>query len=420
MIACTGLLSGCMDMSNLPGIKPSEAKKSVVANDTAVRAEPSPIIMDLQSRQSAISSSSAYGQVASAVMSKDARVAQAELQAARLRAVAKSKNWLPSIGPSISLSSLGDLIANLVVEQVLFDNGFKKAEREFARADVEVAAVTLVEDANERVFDALSLYLDAQEGREIATMAETVLLDMRRFKWIMNERVKGGVSDGSDLNILNQKLAEIQSDQQSGLEKTSTAMAELNAMSSYPLTDVRGLGSIGVVTQTDPLSVMRARAEQSRDIASISMDRAGSLPGIKATASGGTSKPGIGIGTTGLFDFGTKDRLAAADASKDATERKVTQAIETSNRKIESLKQKLAAERRAAEESARLTAQAKANLDLFQTQYEEGQRQVMDVVGVYETFARQQRAQTTHKYQAARLELAIAREMGALAHGGDL
>ena len=239
MIACTGLLSGCMDMSNLPGIKPSEAKKSVVANDTAVRAEPSPIIMDLQSRQSAISSSSAYGQVASAVMSKDARVAQAELQAARLRAVAKSKNWLPSIGPSISLSSLGDLIANLVVEQVLFDNGFKKAEREFARADVEVAAVTLVEDANERVFDALSLYLDAQEGREIATMAETVLLDMRRFKWIMNERVKGGVSDGSDLNILNQKLAEIQSDQQSGLEKTSTAMAELNAMSSYPLTDVR-------------------------------------------------------------------------------------------------------------------------------------------------------------------------------------
>ena len=121
-----------------------------------------------------------------------------------------------------------------------------------------------------------------------------------------------------------------------------------------------------------------------------------------------------------MFDFGTKDRLAAADASKDATERKVTQAIETSNRKIESLKQKLAAERRAAEESARLTAQAKANLDLFQTQYEEGQRQVMDVVGVYETFARQQRAQTTHKYQAARLELAIAREMGALAHGGDL
>jgi len=44
----------------------------------------------------------------------------------------------------------------------------------------------------------------------------------------------------------------------------------------------------------------------------------------------------------------------------------------------------------------------------------------MDVVGVYETFARQQRAQITHKYQAARLELAIARELGALADGADI
>ena len=126
------------------------------------------------------------------------------------------------------------------------------------------------------------------------------------------------------------------------------------------------------------------------------------------------------IGTSGLFDFGTGDRLRAADAAKTATERKVVQARETANRTLQSLMQKLAAERRAAAETAELAAQAKANLDLLQTQYEEGQRQVMDVVGVYETFARQQRAQITHKYQAARLELAIARELGALADGGDI
>lgn len=405
-----------MDTQNLMGEKsPNQDSASM-----SVQKDRSEIIDQLRLRQSALSPSSAYGQVAAAVMANDARVAQAELQAARLRASAKSKNWLPSIGPSISLTSLGDFVANLVIEQVIFDNGRKKAERNFAKADVEVAAVTLVEGANQRVYDALTLYLDAQEGREISSLSETVLLDMRRFKWIMNERVKGGVSDMSDLNIINQKLAEIQSDQRRGVEKTATAMAELNAMSARPLDDVRGLGNIGAVVERDAISIVRARAEQTRDIAAIDMDRAGALPSISASASGGTTKPAMQIGTSGLMDFGTGDKLRAADAAKSATDRKVVQSIETANRAISALKQKLSAERNAAEEARVLTDQAKANLDLFQSQYEGGQRQIMDVVGVYETFARQQRAQTTHKYQAARLELAIARELGALANGDEI
>ncbi len=418
----TSLQAGCMNSGFLPNGKAvGHSDVPMRAQDAAqVQKDNSEIIETLQRRQSAILPNSAFAQIADAVMANDARVAQSELLAARLRASAKSKNWLPSICPSISLTSLGDFVANLVVEQVLFDNGRKKAERAFAKAEVEVAAVTLVEGANKRVHDALSLYLNAQEGREIAAISETVLLDMRRFKWIMNERVKGGVSDMSDLNILNQKLAEIEAEQRSGGEKTQTALAELNAMSARNLNDVTGSGSLGPIQQNDAVSVIRAQAEQGRDIASIDMERAGALPSITATASGGSTKPAMQIGTSGLFDFGTGDRLRAADAAKTATERKVVQARETANRTLQSLMQKLAAERRAAAETAELAARAKANLDLFQTQYEEGQRQVMDVVGVYETFARQQRAQITHKYQAARLELAIARELGALADGEDI
>ena len=37
-------------------------------------------------------------------------------------------------------------MATLVVDQVLFDNGRNKGEREFAIADVEVAAVNLAVD----------------------------------------------------------------------------------------------------------------------------------------------------------------------------------------------------------------------------------------------------------------------------------
>src|SRR6056297_1832587 len=166
-------------------------------SDEAARAEAaaSPVISALQARRSVIPPGSPYAKIVDPVLAANSRPAEAELRSARLRARAASKNWLPKIGPNISLTSLSDVIAQLVVEQLLFDNGGKKAERAFAKADVEVAAVTLAEDVNERVFQALSLYLDASRARERLAWEARTLEDMSRFEWIMSERVKGGVSD---------------------------------------------------------------------------------------------------------------------------------------------------------------------------------------------------------------------------------
>ena len=82
----------------------------------------------------------AFSDVANAVLAANSRAAEADLRAAKLRAEARANNWLPSLGPSVSLTSLGAVVSSMVVEQVLFDNGRKKAERDYAAADVEVAA----------------------------------------------------------------------------------------------------------------------------------------------------------------------------------------------------------------------------------------------------------------------------------------
>jgi len=114
--------------------------------------ESSQLINTLLKREAVLSASSPYGKVAGAVLAANSRAAEAELRSAKLRAEAASKNWLPTIGPSLTLSSLGEVVAGMVIDQVLFDNGKKKAERSFAKADVEVAAVALAEDTNDRVY----------------------------------------------------------------------------------------------------------------------------------------------------------------------------------------------------------------------------------------------------------------------------
>ncbi|MGB7317513.1 MAG: TolC family protein [Planktotalea sp.] len=383
----------------------------------------SAIISGLQTRRSILPNGSAYDKVADSVLAANSRAAESELRAARLRAVAASKNWLPSIGPSISLSSLGDLVANLIVEQVLFDNGRKKAERAYAKADVEVAAVNLSIDTNQRVFTALELYLTAQKATEKAELSTKAFNDMSHFEYIMSERVRGGVSDRSDLVVLRQKLAEIRSEMASNQEARNAAMAELNAMSIRPLQGIQGLPDFNVNgLGSKPLPILLAEAEKERAIAEATMDRAGHLPGLKASGSTGTSGNSLGLNVTSdnLLNLGTGASLKAIEATKEGAQRLVAQAREDSNRRLRALEAQLKGAERQKIEAANLTNQSKKNLDLFQAQYKAGTRQVMDVVGVYETYARQQQSAAELRSKAARIKLEIANEMGLLASGAEI
>ena len=405
---------------DVPGTQVAALAETPTQNDETLNAD-SVVLQNLLARRSVLPPESAYDRVSTAVLAANARAAETELRAARLRAAAASKNWLPTIGPRISLNSLGDLISQIVVDAVLFDNGRKKGERAFAKADVEVAAVALAEDTNDRVATALGLYLDAAEAREGAALHSATLKDMQHFEWVMSERVKGGVSDMSDLNVIRAKLSEIRAAATAATEAEATALAELNAMSITPLNDVRGLGHLDVQgTQAQPLSVTRAEAEKSRSIAQARIDRASQLPGIGAQATiGENGGAGITVGGPGL-GLGTPARLRAIEAATEAAGRQVAQANEDANRTLRRLEGDVSATARQAGEAQRLTQAAKANLDLFQAQYQGGQRQVMDVVGVYETFAARQESELTLKYEALRLQIELARVQGVLADGDQI
>lgn len=436
LFAAISLQAGCMgSMGDIPFVSRmntgADTAVSPPVSDAALLATPtkndetlnsdSAVIQGLLGRSSVLPAGSAYERVTTAVLAANARAAETELRAARLRAEAASKNWLPTIGPNISLTSLGDIVTQIVVDQVIFDNGRKKGERAFAKADVEVAAVALAEDTNDRVATGLGLYLTAAEGREAAQLHRETLREIEHFEYIMSERVRGGVSDMSDLNVIRQKTAEIRAAIAASEESAATALSELNAMAIGPLNDVRGVQTLNIsASAAQPLVVTRAHAEKERMIAQAQIDRADQLPGISAQATiGENSGAGITAGGTGI-GFGTSASLKAIAAAKEAAGRVVAQADEDANRSLRKLEGQVAATSRQAAEARTLTAQAKSNLDLFQDQYEAGRRPVMDVVGVYETFAARQASEVTLKYDALRLQVELARVQGVLADGDQI
>lgn len=198
-------LAGCGDMpSGLPelGFLGGNAEDATdVARQTSnfeqVEGETqSEIITELLARDTLLQPGSQYATVADAALAASARAAESELIGAKLRAEAASKNWLPTLGPTVSLTSLGDLAAQMLIEQVLFDNGRRKAERAFAAADVEVAAVNLSIDMNARVETALSLYLTALRGAEKAALYRNASARMDGFRRIVNGRVQAACPTG--------------------------------------------------------------------------------------------------------------------------------------------------------------------------------------------------------------------------------
>jgi adhesin transport system outer membrane protein len=223
----------------------------------------------------------------------------------------------------------------------------------------------------------------------------------------------------SDLTILRQKLSEIRASHEAAVEREATSLSELNAMSIKPLTDLRGVPGIPVNGFAgEPLVVIRAEAEKTRTIAKAKVERGAQLPGLSA---GGTigegSNLGLRVKSDQLLGFGTKASLEAIALAEETATRNVRQSVEDSSRDLRRLEKQIIAKTRQANEAATLAAQAKRNLDIFQEQYDAGQRQVMDVVGVYETYARQQQSQVVLKYDVVRLRIEMAQIQGVLADG---
>ncbi|WP_376876384.1 TolC family protein [Albirhodobacter sp. R86504] len=428
--ACFALvLTGCgwgeedSSLASMQSFQPAGADAALVPATPGVTAETSVVISDLKLRRSVLPSGGAYQQVGQSVLAASRGKAEAELRVARLTAEARSKNWLPQLTPSISLSSLGDLVTSLVVEQVLFDNGKKKAERAFAAADVEVAAVNYAAEMNDRVSDGLEHYIAAKRAIEQGAAARDATVRMKEYNRIMLERVKGGLSDMSEARVISQKYAEMEATARSDDDSRTTALAQLNAMADRDLSTVTGVDQLFVQTlEAKPLTVVMAEAERGRSLAEAKIMRAGYLPGISAVGEVGSGASEFGLSATvgNALGFGTGDALAAIEATKASADAAVSEAQQDAQITRVTMERKLEAARAKYVRDAEVIRQTGEGLDLFVEQYKVGRRTLLELVNMYESYAAMERAQIALKYDIALLEISIAGELGLLADGTNI
>ncbi|MGR3635650.1 MAG: TolC family protein [Shimia sp.] len=378
----------------------------------------SDILDTLVARRSVLPNDSRLAHVSTVALTSSNRAAEAELKTAKLRAEAEDKNWLPTLGPTVSLTSLGDVVAGLVLDQVLFDHGRKKAERDYAAAEVEVAAVTLSQDMNDRSFTAMSLYIKALRGQEKTALGNTALRQMNTFGDIVEGRVSGGVSNKGDLRMVRTKINTLRTMRDTASESTETALAELTAMTGTRF-DLERVSPVKVNGSVEALEVIKASAEAKRAVAQATVERAGQLPGLSASgtvATGGNSAS-LDIGTDTGLGFGTGKRIKAIESSKETAKRQVDEAREDAARSESRLRREIDSLARQEVEANALAKDGRQTYELFQAQFRAGQRSVLEVVDVYEQSTYRALEGVDAKYDKILAQLKLARDMGLLADG---
>ncbi len=383
----------------------------------------SEMISELRLRQSILPKASAFGRVSDAVLKNSRASAEAQLRVKRLTAKARSKNWLPKLGPDVSLSSLSSIAASLVFDTAIFDRGRRQAERDFAAADVELAAVDLVQDLNQKVYDGLKLYIEAQRAAELGQITQTALTEMAEFERITKIRVSGGLSDGSEYRLVSQRRAEIEATLLSYRQGEKSAWAELASLAGTSLEGERGLTALPPDSgNPEVLSVLSAKGEAARTLAEVAVSKSGLLAGIGAGASlgkDGAIKGGLSLDGD-ILGFGREDNLAALDEAIEVTRRKVDEADREADRKIVALTQEINTLALREQADGAVIAQMQGNMGLYTEQYKAGRRSLIELTGQFETLTSMKRDHASLKYQIALARLDIALMRGVLVDGGAM
>ena len=409
-----------------------ESERPLVAgsSDLSQLSAQSELISELALRKSVYPVGSRNAQIAHAVMNNATRVASADLWAAELRVMAATKNWLPGITPSLSLDGLGAMVAQIAVEQVLFDNGRRKALREVAWSELEVAAVDVSIDANNRVHDALSLLVEAAYHAKEAAVAGNAVLRMSALAEVVALRSDSGYGDPGDGSSIMLRLAEMRDRQASSSRRQERALNELERLAGGHPEALPGADEtieLGLVTEgLTSLSVLRAAAERDRKDAEARASRAAMLPriGLSGTMqrSDGETRSEVALlaGAEGVIGLGTRSAIAAQNARIAVAEQTLLQAKEDASRSMRRASADLLEMEASFDRMDSLIAMAHGTSSLYLAQFREGRRSIVEVVGSFDTLWSLQSRKSQLWAEAERARLALGRDLGVLIDGREL
>ena len=155
---------------------------------------------------------------------------------------------MPSLVPSVSLGrsvvdneGFDGLSYRLGLQQSLFDFGKHASRIEQTSSEITQSKIQHWIERNEAVEEALTVYIEFSLQQQFLTLSEEYVQLHEELHSVIQKRFRGGVSDRSELSLIDIRLNELQLDKETDQRASEAAQEELAYLTNLDLTAINEL-----------------------------------------------------------------------------------------------------------------------------------------------------------------------------------
>ena len=319
----------------------------------------------------------------------------------------------------------------ITVAQPLYDWGRTGADVERAKAGLASAEASFMDVAEKAALEAVAAHIAVRRSEELVKAAQENLVAHQRFTELATDRTSGGVGDATEVELAGVHQGEAESaleDTKGGLRnaysvyysRVGREAARLAPVPELPLFLGEDRNLEAVALNAPAVLAARARQEAARHAAKV--ERAGLLPRLSAEAfvrgddDADDAQTGVGLRIMGpsLAGLSNFSRVEAANLQADSA-RWASEAArrEATLQARELFDHEPTLRGRIAILDTQLV-RARALRDLYEDQFEIGERSVADLVNVQADVFRIERSLINARYDIIDLQYQAAAALGYL------
>lgn len=364
-----------------------------------------------------------YAKIANAALNSKKFSREALLRASEHKLEAHKQNLLPQVTPGVSIDSDGDTIAQLQVEQVLFDGGRYKAGKDILNGEKATAAANLRTNENERINKAISAYIEYHHARSSQAMLSKTIKSFRHLEKQSESRIYNGVGDASDRDLFQLKKLEVESEYETQEGVALSRNQEFRALTGMTMPSQPPQSMNVSVAGIDSPLVALANAERDTVLGNLELQKSNQLPRVSLNGNVGTATDSfdtqnmdvrLDVSLSQPLTWGFDHSVAATQSEVEASNRKYDEILKDTQDQVKTLKFDIIQARSRHKRLIKLSANAEKRLQGFNSQFLAGQAGIAEASSTIESYKKIKINAIDTEFSIYQTELELATLTGVL------
>lgn len=364
-----------------------------------------------------------YAKIAQAALNTKKFSREALVRASEHKLEAHKQSLLPQVTPGVSLDANGDTIAQLNIEQTLYDGGRYMANQEILLSEKSSAQANLRTNENERINKAISAYIDYHNARTSQAMLSKTIKSFKTMEDQSESRINIGIGDASDRDLFQLKKLEVQSEYETQEGVALSSRLLFKALTGIPMLSQKPEKMDLIYDATHSPEVELARADRDKALGNLELQKSNKLPNIAIKGNVGTATDSLDsenmdvrldVSLNQPLTWGFDHSSAATQSEVEASDRKYDEIFKDTQDRIKSLKFELAQAKARHKRLNKLSSNAEKRLKGFRSQFLAGQAGIAEASSTIESYKKIQINAIETEYSIYRTELELATLTGVL------